>query len=365
MNEAYVPLITKILYVKMFGKLETTKDFDLWQYQHLRVLNSSKYNYLFDSVSGEFWRWGKTLDDDPQFSPFGPEIADVEISVGDCSGRCPFCYKSNTPNNGKHMTVETFEQVLDKMPSVMQVALGLTDLDSNPDLEKILQACRVRGVVPNFTTAGFTQEPRSTEWLENILSYVGAVAVSVYPHTVQKAYETVWHVSRYVKQTNIHLLYHQDNLAFVYQVLRDIKADWRLANLNAVVLLGLKPKGRGKEFVPLNQHGFTHLVNYAVRNDIPIGFDSCSAHKFLNARKNLCLPKELDTYAEPCESGLFSIYVDSNATVWPCSFTEERTEPLDILQGDFLKDVWNSPTMNQWREKLLANGRKCPEYEID
>jgi len=62
-------------------------------------------------VTGFHGRWGKTEQDDPQFSPFGPEILDIEISVNGCKGAggkiCKMCSpagtKVNTPNGEKNI----------------------------------------------------------------------------------------------------------------------------------------------------------------------------------------------------------------------------------------------------------------------
>ena len=37
-------------------------------------LYSEVYNYYLNKETGYFARWGKDKDDDPLFSPFGPEI---------------------------------------------------------------------------------------------------------------------------------------------------------------------------------------------------------------------------------------------------------------------------------------------------
>jgi len=63
---------------------------------NLKVLVSKEYNYTFNKITGHFCRWGKTKEDDPSFSPFGPEILDIEISQGKCSGNCPFCVPKRT-----------------------------------------------------------------------------------------------------------------------------------------------------------------------------------------------------------------------------------------------------------------------------
>ncbi len=84
-----------------------------------KVLASTKYNYYFNKSNGFFARWGDTKENDPNFSFFGPEIADIEI-VDICHGIrnkegkrkvCEFCYKANTPNNTGIMTLETFKKI--------------------------------------------------------------------------------------------------------------------------------------------------------------------------------------------------------------------------------------------------------------
>ncbi len=326
---------------------------------------SSTYNTLFNSETGEFIRWGLDFEDDPNYAP-APELADIEISEGDCTGKCPWCYKSNPVHSGKHMTLETFKQVLDRFPSVLtQVALGLTDLDANPDLLDIMRYCRERGVVPNFTTSGYGATP---ELIHETAQLAGAVAVSVYPHTQALAYQTI---SQYraegLEQTNMHLLYHADNMPFVYSVLHDIEMGY--VNPRAVVLLGLKPKGRGSDMRPLPPEEFTKLVGYCFEHKLPIGFDSCSATKFLKALDDLGIEdkEQIAQYVEPCESGLFSIYVNRAARVFPCSFTEDTFfgEGIDLLAVDNFDEVWWHDSMVSWADNLLNNCRACPVYNID
>jgi len=335
---------------------------------------SEEYNYQLDTKTGNFYRWGRTFEDDPVLSPYGPEIADIEISTGDCSGKCPWCYKANETGNGHHMTLATFKKVLDNLPRTLtQVALGLTDLDSNPDLIPIMEYCHECGVMPNFTTAGFGCD--DLHFVANVASLAGAVAVSVYPHTKDRAYNTVrMFLDSGVEQTNIHLLYYQENKDFVYEVLGDVKKDPRLDGLNAVVLLGLKPKGRaeGGKLTPFTQEEFTSLAVYCSVNHIPMGFDSCSAAKFDGAIDSL--PVDSDTKeiyrqcSERCESGLFSIYVARGGNVYPCSFTEDKLDwwkPVNLAEvEDFYKEVWHTDQMNRWRKMLLNNCRQCPVYKI-
>ncbi|GHV76823.1 hypothetical protein AGMMS49942_16440 [Spirochaetia bacterium] len=46
-----------------------------------KCFNAPDYSYRFNLKTGYFARWGKTFDDDPPYSRFGTEIADIEIST--------------------------------------------------------------------------------------------------------------------------------------------------------------------------------------------------------------------------------------------------------------------------------------------
>lgn len=83
----------------------------------MKIVRSPDYNYNFHKETGFFMRWGKDMDDDPDFAP-APEILDIEISTicipGKGGGGCSFCYKSNTAD-GINMSLETFKIIFDKI----------------------------------------------------------------------------------------------------------------------------------------------------------------------------------------------------------------------------------------------------------
>ena len=56
--------------------------------ENLKILKGADYNYIFNLDNGFFARWGKTKEDDPQFSPIGPELLDIEVSTI-CHRACP------------------------------------------------------------------------------------------------------------------------------------------------------------------------------------------------------------------------------------------------------------------------------------
>jgi hypothetical protein len=336
------------------------------------------YNYVFNSRNGLFMRWGKTIKDDPLYSPIGPEIADIEISVNGCPNGCPFCYKGNTNAPATNMSFETFKIVIDKMPSVTQVAFGICGVQTNPDFIKMLKYCREIGVVPNFTLSGIDL---SDDMANEIVKHVGAVAVSAYESDKNVCYNTVKKfIDLGIKQTNIHLCYYKENMDFVYEVINDSLTDERLKNLNAIVLLKMKPKGRAKNrFTILDHEEFTKLVDYCLSNNIKIGFDSCTASSFEKAVNESTTiddkrKKQLIMMSDSCESLLSSIYVNYKGDVYACSFCEDEEgweEGISVIDcKDFLGDVWYHEKVKKWRSELLSTCyssgcRRCLMFDIN
>jgi len=331
-----------------------------------KVFHSQNYNYIFNLENGLFIRWGKTKEDNPSYSEFGPEILDIEISTI-CSNNCSFCYKSNKPK-GKNMTLETFKQLFDKFPKTLtQIAFGIGDIDANKDLWEIMDYCRKHNVIPNITING----KRMTETdYDNLVKYCGAVAVSLYDENT--CYNAVQELTkRGLKQTNIHCLLADETFERCKKVMCDSLIDQRLKNLNAIVFLWLKPKGQRNIFHQLtDMNKFKELIDFAFKHNIKIGFDSCSSSNFLKAIKNHPDYKSIEEMVEPCESTLFSFYINVEGKGFPCSFSEGIYNGIDILASkDFIKDVWFGAETVDFRQKVLNTEkdnicRKCPLYNL-
>lgn len=342
----------------------------------LKLFISEDYNYAFNKVTGQFARWGKTREDDSQFSPFGPEIADIEISVDGCvgpgmelkngstGGPCRFCYKGNKATPPKNMSLDTFRAILDKMPKTLtQVAFGITTVQANPDFFAMMEYCREKDVVPNYTTAGADLTP---EIVEKTAKLCGAVAVSVYEADKEVGYRAIRQFTDAgMTQVNIHAMISQESLNFVYEILDDIQIRPELAQLNAVVFLGLKPKGRARgQFNVVTQEQFNQLMDYCFMNNIRFGMDSCQSPRFFKFIENLDEKDQLVEAIEPCESfGLFSSYVNVEGRYFPCSFAEGEIgweEGINLLEvDDFLEEVWFSDTITKLRISSLQQTKDC------
>ena len=341
----------------------------------VKLLRSNDYNYLFDKCNGQFYRWGKVINDDPDFSPAGPEIADIEISTV-CSGidnkPCRFCYKCNSPR-GESMSLDTFKVIFHNLPrSLTQIAFGIGDIDANPDIWDIFSYCRTNDynyVVPNVTING----ARMTDEYYNKLSELcGAVAVSRY-NPPDYCYNAVQELTnRGMRQVNIHMLLAEETYKDCLQVIEDAATDPRLENLNTIVFLTLKPTGRGKNLTSLRSiDKYRKLVDYASNTGVGFGFDSCGAPIFLKSMAGRENYNHLEQLAEPCESYLFSIYINTKGITYPCSFAEEIVEGIDLTQDI---NYWHAPSTAKWRNKLLNTAtqencliqgcRQCPIYDI-
>jgi len=335
----------------------------------MKVVRSPDYNYVFNKVNGFFARWGKTKDHDPDFAP-SPEILDLEIT-SKCNGPdgklCSYCYKANTPN-GHNMTLAEFQNILDKMPRTLtQIAFGVdAQATANPDLFSMMEYSRSKGVIPNLTVA----DVADTEAKE-IARLAGAVSVSIH-HDKEIAYDTIDRlVNNGMKQVNIHYVLHKGTLNRVNEILEDIKTDTRLQGLNAIVFLSLKQKGRGTKFSTLTELDFKNVVNAAEALEIPFGFDSCSAVKYLKAVKDRPNFKQLEQMAEPCEAGRMSSYINEYGRYYPCSFMEGEAgweNGIDVLAAkDFTTEVWKHPSTKDFGQRTIdciACGRGCTHYEV-
>ena len=105
-----------------------------------------------------------------------------------------------------------------------------------------------------------------------------------------------------------------------------------------------------------------------LKEKVAIGFDSCSAFKFLKA---VDFDKQFETYIEPCESTLFSSYWNVDAEFFPCSFMEGEGKWKDGIKlndvESFDKDLWNSNRVKEFRNNVIecrSCKQSCVYYKI-
>ena len=346
----------------------------------IKRFTSDNYNMAFNDKTGTMVRLGANADDDPKYCEFGPEILDIEISAGgDCMGMCPFCYKANGGDTPTHnMTFEQFRTILSKMNKdvLCQMALGIMDIKTNPDFFDMMRHARSEGVIPNYTTHGLDMTPRFAKWSADVC---GCVSVSVVDF---KATLSAVHTLKTngMGQVNIHYMLSEETLDGAFKLIESAKNEVRLRDLHAIVFLQYKAKGRGLgRYTTLRDpKQYQDLMAAAEKAGVAVGMDSCSAPMYMKAIvENSKNAKDILPMVEPCESGLFSSYINCKGMFFPCSFMEGEgnwTEGLDVLNcGNFTTDIWMNPRVVEWRNGLITppecdcslreKCRICPMYK--
>jgi radical SAM protein with 4Fe4S-binding SPASM domain len=251
--------------------------------------------------------------------------------------------------------------------TLTQIAFGIGDIDTNPELWQMMRYCRDHMIIPNLTINGERMTP---QYYDLIASNCGACAVSLYDK--ETCYNTVKELTdRRMTQVNIHCLLSEETFQKCKDVLHDRLKDPRLANLNAVVFLWLKPKGDRNNLNKLSSMDkFKELLKYSFDNDIKIGFDSCTSPMFLEAIDGTPHYDEMYKCVDPCESTLFSYYINVDGIGHPCSFSETLGKGVDLTKtNNFLKDVWNHHSTLGFRKQLEKGKdkrgcRTCPIYNL-
>lgn len=329
--------------------------------------HSKNYNFYGDTETGMTMRWANSVEENPEYSPW-PELADISIS-NHCTKGCEFCYKGST-NNNSFMKVEEYEYVLSSLQSeswgnVFQVALGGGEPLEHPNFIEIIEKTHQRGIVANFTTNGI----HLTENIVNsIKNKVGAVAISVNKIQELNTSKIKLLTDAGVK-TNIHFVL--DNRS-IYEGIDILKGKYNdlLKNVNGVIFLTYKPVGRANSDKCLNMDESLTAFTSLIENNkctARVGFDACFVPvlmKYTNVNVD---------YIDSCECGFFSIYIDEELNVKPCSFANNDKYTFNLKDYN-MKDIWEQKydvlrkesiidsCVNECNNKINCRG-KCSYFD--
>jgi radical SAM protein with 4Fe4S-binding SPASM domain len=307
--------------------------------------HSSDYNFVGDTETGVTMRWGSSLDRDPVLAPW-PELADISIS-NHCSKHCDFCYRDSVPDNS-FISIQDYERILDSLTSprwrsVFQVALGGGEPLEHPGFLEIIRRTWDRGIVANFTTNGLA----ITKTLAaGIAGKVGAVAISV-SNMEELRLDRVKILAGAGIKTNLHFILDSDSIDQATEVLEG-RFNHLLDDVNAVIFLTFKPKGRGTESRCLKAGA--SLDRFVARVDSSgcsthIGFDACFVPILMHRT-------EVDVdYVDSCECAFFSVYIDEQMNVKPCSFATGNHDSFSLRQYS-MDEIWTRCFADYRRRQL-------------
>ena len=327
----------------------------------------AKYRFvsIFDTKTGMYIRSGVFDENgnetgDPFMGSY-PNLIDVGI-MGHCiHGKTGLCVKAGIGCYQSGLTVEKPNMTLDDFRWIArqckhrsnQFALGgRGDPDQHEHFEEILDICLENDIVPNFTTSGYGMTPE----LASVCKKCGAVAVSWYRSDyTTRAIQMLLDAG---VKTNIHYVLGNNTIDEAIERLRENDFP---KGVNAVIFLLHKPAGQGTRKNVLNVHDpkvaefFKELDN---QHPFKVGMDSCNVPGAIRFCKNVS-HDSLDT----CEGGRFSCYIDSDMTMLPCSFDQNRKYAVK-LKPITIEEAWNSDKFEAFRDHLRHSCAGCVHREL-
>lgn len=306
------------------------------------------YHFVADAKTGITLRWGRIPDENPTFAPV-PELADISIS-NHCTKGCSFCYR-NSGLNEQFMKLDDYVHVLENMKhpqygNVFQIAIGGGEPLEHPYFLEIIDETCKRGIVPNFTTNGINL---TSEICKRIKGKVGAVALSVTSVNEILAEKVAILRNEFIR-VNIHYVLSADNIKEATAIAKGEYSD-KLVGINALIFLTYKPAGRAsaKNIIKAGNEldGFMKTIDNKNMIMPKIGFDACFVPMLMyytNIR-----PELIDS----CEGGYFSVYIDHNMNVSPCSFSGDK-DCYSLKTYDFY-DIW----LNKFETFRQEHNNKC------
>lgn len=257
------------------------------------------------------------------------------------------------------MSVEEYCKVLDSICSpeygaIFQVAIGGGEPLEHPEFLKIVDETVNRGIVLNFTTNG---RLLTREICEKLKGRIGALAISASSIADLKGIRPAIDCAKELK-VNIHYILSKDSIAEATEMVKGAYNDL-LHGINAIVFLTYKPAGRGTENLMLKDgvelRTFVEAVK-APHTTCKIGFDACFVPMLIRGK---AVRNEM---VDVCEGGFFSVYIDENMNVSPCSFSGGK-DAYSLNEYGFY-DIWLNK-LQEYRERMKNKcKRDCIAQEL-
>ena len=407
----------------------TYKDYSFIDNNVFKSIHGKNFNIYYNKQTGYTERWGITRDtaDDPVLSELGPTIMDMELAKDihpedewryvnetkvenrTCLGKCKFCYKSNAFTKYSHyISLVKFKKLLmqlanthikindkliffnddivydgKKMKAIdypelnwetdicncsplLQLAFGITNLTTNPELLKICAFAQKIGITPNITCHG--RDVVSDAFMKALCDMCGSIAVSKYDKDL--TYNFIERLAyNGARQINMHLLVSEETYDDIIETFKDVKTDKRLQYLDCIILLFLKQRGRGEGYHRISEEKADAMFDFALDNNISIGFDICSSHRFCSfVNKYQNKMKNFPNLYDFCDSACFAGYTNTLGEYCPCSFVERNgiwAESPNVLEcHNFIDDIWNGEKNNLYRSVLIGKDKYCIYYDV-
>lgn len=289
--------------------------------------NGNTFVKLFEDGS-------KIREFEGEAQPEFPESIDLKITDF-CDMGCAFCHEQST-KQGKHGDIDFLLDLIEGLSAGVELAIGGGNPLSHPDLEKLLNALKEKGIIANITINQGHLKPYRV-FIQNLIdqNLVKGVGISLTKNNLDttllpKTSNLVFHVIAGVQE---------------YKIIDDLL---KAISEPKILILGYKEYGFGKDF--LNQtirdrlHSWKMSLPHYLGKTI-ISFDNL-AIKQLEVQR--LLTKEGWEKFYMGDDGKFTMYIDGVTKTYAISSTKTR---LSILENDKITDLFKKLTNKETNEK--------------
>lgn len=248
-----------------------------------------------------------------------PESIDVKIT-NYCDLGCKFCHENST-TKGKHANIDKLLEVINKLPSGVELAIGGGNPLSHPEIGYFLEELKSRGIIPNLTV----NSRHIKQYLDLIEDFqdrklIYGLGISVNTPSDIEEIISIKDKSNVV----IHLI--------IGIVEPGIISKLRAMGFNKILLLGYKKFGRGikfyNEYIQENINIWYRELSKYLGKSTTMSFDNLAIEQ-LNIKR--FFTKEGWNTFYMGDDFTFTMYIDAvNREFAPTSRSKERVSWKDI-----------------------------------
>ena len=297
----------------------------------MKIYNNGNYNYGIDRRSGTKIRFD--LLKGFKYKPIFPESIDIKIT-NYCSNKCEWCAESSSIK-GKHADINNILSLFENTIGI-EIAIGGGCILDHPDIEKLIDELKIN----NFPSITINQKDIENsnytifETRNELFNKVCGIGVSVYNGYDDNFINYINNLPQLLKdKIVIHTILGLNTYDEINYMITN--------NINKILILGYKKKGRGESY---------YLINHTVRFNID---------KFKSTILNLIKTKNLILAFDNLAVNQLNLKQIVNHNIWEKYFMGNDGE--FSMYVDFVKNEYSLSSYDFENMYKLDNSNKLNE----
>ncbi len=272
----------------------------------MKIYNNGNYNYGIDRRSGTKIRFD--LLKGFKYKPIFPESIDIKIT-NYCSNKCEWCAESSSIK-GKHADINNILSLFENTIGI-EIAIGGGCILDHPDIEKLIDELKIN----NFPSITINQKDIENsnytifETRNELFNKVCGIGVSVYNGYDDNFINYINNLPQLLKdKIVIHTILGLNTYDEINYMITN--------NINKILILGYKKKGRGESYYSLN-HAVrfnidkfkSTILNLIKTKNLILAFDNLAVNQ-LNLKEIISFKHNVWEKYFMGNDGEFSMYID-------------------------------------------------------